>query len=120
MNDLDQVSKMSDCVTSKVAGLVSRLRIAHHVPGRVRLKLEEGAGLAGAAAEVQAFVKSLDAVDGIGAVSLNLLARSCTVEYDPRRIAPNAWRDLIAGVDSPDAERLAEILAERWSLIAAQ
>lgn len=111
---------MSDCVTSKVSGLVSCLRIAHHVPGRVRLKLEGGAGLAGAVAEVQAFVKLLEAVEGIGAVSLNLLARSCTVEYDPRRIAPNAWRDLVAGVDSPEAARLAEILAHRWSLVVAQ
>lgn len=107
---------MSDCVASSLEGLVSRLRIVHHVPGRVRFKLDEGAGLSGALAEAQAFVKSLDRVEGIAAIKLNVLARSCTVEYDPSRIPPTAWRDLIGGLESPDAERLAGILGECWGL----
>lgn len=106
---------MADCVTSSLESLVARLRIAHHVPGRVRFKLDEGAGLSGALAEAQAFLKSLDSVEGIAAIKLNVLARSCTVEYDPSHIPPAAWGDLIGGAASPEADRLAGVLAERWA-----
>lgn len=106
---------MSDCVASSLEGLVCRLRIAHHVPGRVRFKLDDGAGHAGALAEAHAFVQSLDAIEGISAIKLNPLARSCTVEYDPSRIPPTAWKDLVGGVASPEADRLAGILAARWA-----
>lgn len=117
---MHRVVNMSDSVSSSLAGLVSRLRIAHHVPGRVRFKLEEGTGLSGALAEAKAFVDSLDAVDGISAINLNLLARSCTVEYDPKRISPLAWKDLVGGIDSPEAAALSGLLAQRWAVVRAR
>jgi len=81
------------------------LRVAHHIPGRIRLKLatEGETGLRDALAEVKRFVGAASTAPGIRAVSLNLLARSCLVEYDPAQIAPAAWTDLIAGNRSAQA-----------------
>ncbi|CCG42441.1 HMA2 domain-containing protein [Magnetospirillum molischianum] len=81
------------------------LRIAHHIPGRIRLKLAaEGQGsLNDVLADVKRFVATASTAPGIRAVSLNLLARSCLVEYDPKQIAPAAWTDLIDGTRSAEA-----------------
>lgn len=89
------------------------LRIAHHIPGRVRLKLaaEAGADLGAAVTEVKAFIGAVTSIPGIRAVSLNPLARSCVVEYDPARIPPAAWADLIGGTPSAAAQALAEAIA---------
>jgi hypothetical protein len=88
------------------------LRIAHHIPGRVRLKLavENGSGLIDAA-EAKRFIRSVTGVPGIRAVSLNPLALSCVVEYDPALISPSVWNDLVAGTRSAAAEALLQAIA---------
>lgn len=89
------------------------LRIAHHIPGRVRLKLagDSQSGLAQAIDEARRFVKSVATTAGIRSVDLNPLARSCVVEYDPEVIPPAAWQDMVDGVRSPAAETLLRTLA---------
>lgn len=79
--------------------VAARLRIAHHLPGRVRLKLEAelSAAQQRAIGEARQLLEALGGVPGIRTVKLNLLARSCTVEYDPTRIPPAAWEQLVAG-----------------------
>jgi hypothetical protein len=89
------------------------LRIAHQIDGRVRLKVDAtvfddpklnglGPGRLRAA---------LSAVRGVHAVSLNLLARSCVVEYDSAVIPDAAWRDLLAGHQTDAAMTLLDLLA---------
>lgn len=92
-----------------IAGL---LRIAHHIPGRVRLKLGASAeaGLAQAMETAKGFVACVTGVAGIRSVSLNPLARSCLVEYDPVVIPPAAWDDLIGGTRSAVADTLVQAL----------
>lgn len=93
--------------------LAALLRIAHHVPGRVRLKLssDDDVALASVVASARQFQQTMADAPGIRAVSLNLLARSCVVEYDPGRIPPAAWPDLLAGTRSAAAEVLLQALA---------
>ncbi len=88
------------------------LAIAHHIPGRVRLKLVDEA----AAAVVLTggrfpSPERLRAVAGIRAVKLNLLARSCVVDYDPAVVPPPAWVDLLAGQRSAASDPLVAALA---------
>lgn len=85
----------------RFAGLA---RIAHHIPGRVRLKLE-GTTEDGAT-DVRRFIDAATRAVGIRSVNVNPLARSCVVEYDPALIAPDAWQDMVDGTRSPHAERL--------------
>lgn len=93
--------------------LASALRIAHHIPGRVRLKLDPASGgaLASVLGDVTALHRALSGSPGIHSVSVNALALSCTIEYDPGRIPSSAWADVLNGAASPGAETLLRILA---------
>ena len=88
------------------------LRVAHHVPGRIRLRLAdrpEPLGL-GTIDDAQRFATAIAAADGIGRISLNPLARSCTVEYDPAIIPPSAWEAVLSGQPAAGADILLQTL----------
>lgn len=95
--------------------LVARLHIAHHIPGRIRLKLEQAlsASQTQAIGDARRLIDSLAGLPGIRKVDLNLMARSCTIEYDPARIAPAGWEHVVGGVDSPQANTLLALLGSR-------
>ena len=88
------------------------LRIAHHIPGRVRLKLvvEGDFALDGGIDAAKRFIRSITAIPGIRSVNLNPLARSCVVEYDPALIPPAAWQDVVSGTGSAEAEVLLQAI----------
>ncbi|PKU24715.1 heavy-metal-associated domain-containing protein [Telmatospirillum siberiense] len=98
------------------------LRVAHHIPGRIRL------GVAGGAEQpewgddplgkARRFSQALTGVSGIRSVRLNPLARSCTVEYDPSAIPPAAWQDLLSGTGSAAADKLRAIFLAAESAAA--
>lgn len=92
--------------------MAASLSIAHHIPGRIRLKLSGAATSApsGAAERVLHFCRIAPDVPGIRTAKLNPLARSCVVEYDPAAIPPAAWEDLAEGRRSEPAERLLHLL----------
>ncbi|ATE61090.1 heavy-metal-associated domain-containing protein [Thauera sinica] len=99
----------------ELRGGLAGVRIAHHIRGRVRLKLEpQEAAFELPDRRVRAFQDILDRIPGVHAVQLNLLARSCTVRYDPDVIPMQAWGDFMAGVDSGAAEILERILHDAW------
>lgn len=91
--------------------LAAALTIAHHIPGRVRLKLDGAAerGLVALADDARALHRALTGAEGIRSVALNPLARSCTIEYDPTVIPPSAWPDLLRGEASAAARTLLRI-----------
>lgn len=93
---------------STLLRFVERLQIAHHVPGRIRLKLSGPISdeMIAMADEARRFGKALAAIDAIRSISLNPLARSCVVEYDARAIPPSAWSHLVAGKATPEGETL--------------
>lgn len=98
----------------------SSVQIAHHIAGRIRFKvgaIELDAEGRAALADARKFQHALDSIPGVKAIRLNLLARSCTVEYDPAVIPPQAWLDLLAGVDSPAAQRLLDIIRRKYEAV---
>ncbi|MDV7212058.1 HMA2 domain-containing protein [Azotobacter beijerinckii] len=89
------------------------IRVVHHIQGRIRLKLVAGyESLAGQGRQARQFQSILDRTPGVHGVRVNLLARSCTVEYDPQVIPVEAWDDFLTGVESPAAAILEQILRE--------
>lgn len=96
------------------------LRIAHHIPGRIRLKLAGDLDSAqlDAIADAKRFGRALDDVPGIRSVKLNLLARSCTLEYDASVIPAAAWGDFLEGARTPAAERLLDIVSAKYRELA--
>ncbi|MDO5103755.1 MAG: hypothetical protein Q4D91_12815 [Lautropia sp.] len=99
-----------------LAHFVPFLKIAHQIPGRVRFKFStraaNGVGFDGPANSSEALAQVLKQTRGIKDISWNLLARSCTVSYDPRVIPDRAWVDLLAGHQSTAADTLHAILEE--------
>ena len=89
----------------------TRLCLAHHLPGRVRLKLVDGGADAPPLAEIQTFLAALKSCPGIASAEINLLARSCLVLYDTKVIRPSAWSDLVEGRDSPELLALLRAVA---------
>ncbi len=99
-----------------VRELAPTVAVAHHIAGRIRLKLDGGLpvfadGRQPTLAEVQA---ALAAMNGVRSVRINLLARSCTVEYDAKVIPPTAWSDLLNGTESPAADALVGALRTQY------
>ena len=93
--------------------MAAALAIAHHIPGRIRLKLAGTAAVpAGVVARVRQFCRVAPEVPGIRSAKLNPLAGSCVVEYDPAAIPPAAWEELSRGQPTEAAERLLRRLVE--------
>ncbi|MDR3212965.1 MAG: cation transporter [Azoarcus sp.] len=95
---------------------IALVDIAHHIPGRIRLKLNADVedlrriGHAG----IKRLDDALDAVPGVRRVHLNKLARSIIVEYDNRAIPDRAWPDLLANRFSPEATALLNRLRDGY------
>lgn len=114
---LDVLSAHDIDVRLLVERLAPNLRIAHQVRGRVRLKLDvaamENVIPARAARQLDGLFKN---IRGIRSAQLNLLARSCVVEYDADVIPDAAWPDLIAGRASSAAAELVAALGEKYDV----
>lgn len=83
--------------------------VAHHVPGRLRLRLDPQLREHPAAREFGQWSAN---GSGILATRLNPMARSLVVEYDPKRIDPDNLEKFLVGADDEQAMALAETLAK--------
>ncbi len=104
---------------------ISRVQIAHHIPGRIRLRLsmsDRPPQLNGREqsliAQATGFKEALDNISGVRSIRVNVMARSCTVEYDHRVIPFKAWPDLIEGKASAEAGILKRIIEKKYAEVA--
>ncbi|MBK1735631.1 hypothetical protein CKO15_10105 [Halorhodospira abdelmalekii] len=104
--------------------MLSRVRIAHHISGRIRLKLDLDLAASGFRLPSADALKQANAVlqrlPGIAAVRINPYARSCLIEYDPEQIPDAAWSDLLTGHDSAATATLQRLIAETLEERAVQ
>jgi len=96
----------------------SLVRIAHHIPGRIRLKLnadmEKLRKIEHPGIDTRRFVEALNTIPGVRQLRLNKLARSVTVDYDNTIIPDQAWPDLLENRASPEATALRDCLQEKF------
>lgn len=76
------------------------VEVAHHLPGRLRLRYRRHADAPPAAGPLESAVKLLD---GVVAARVNDRARSLVVEYDATRVEPAALVAAIAGLTQAEA-----------------
>ena len=94
------------------------IRIAHHICGRIRLKLVvRPVSLELSRTQARAFQTLLATTPGVRSVDINVLARSCTVHYDPSVIPESAWSDLLSSTASDAAGILKSILYDTYQEI---
>lgn len=95
-------------------------RIVHHLAGRIRLKFDGGRLLTERIPSLPAesLRDALATIPGVKSVKFNLLARSCTLEYDPDVIPHDAFPDLVACRDTPAAQALLSALRAKYAEIS--
>lgn len=93
------------------------LSIAHHIPGRVRLKLEkpqEAQEFGLSIDDATKFTEALRQSKGVRSTSLNIIALSCTVNYDTNVIPVETWTNLLSNhSNQQDLDRQASMLIEQ-------
>jgi hypothetical protein len=95
----------------KLVAFLGQVKIAHHIRGRIRLKLlSYPQGLSPSELHPQHFQSIVERIPGVRSVRINILAGSCLVDYDPAMIPDQAWKDFIAGENSAAAVILEQIL----------
>jgi hypothetical protein len=86
------------------------LKIAHHIPGRIRLRV--GADVVKDLGKVdpRVFDRILGAIDGIEDVRINPAAGSVVVRYSTSRIQASWWETLVKGEDGKAITLLRRLL----------
>ncbi len=79
--------------------IIPHLEVAHHIPGRIRLRISSSGIESLRSVDLASHV---DQVPGILSVRVNPLALSAIVEYDPERLDPGLWEDLAGLRDRPE------------------
>ncbi|MGQ3674504.1 hypothetical protein ACT6QH_03245 [Xanthobacter sp. TB0139] len=82
--------------------------IAHHVPGRIRMKLDMKALAHLPKVDPSPFVDLIARVQGVQSTRVNKAALSVVVEYDPKKIAFPIWEKLLKA----DAAEVTQILQQ--------
>lgn len=94
-------SGSSDCpATTLLLAARRHCWIAHHVPGRLRLRFDPLAMLGVLNGRVNDLEAVLGQVPGITRTELNLGASSLVIHYDAARLDAAAWERLVAGSEA--------------------
>lgn len=75
-------------------------RIAHHVPGRLRLRFDPLGLTAALGGRLAALDAALARVAGIERTELNVTACSLVIHYDTRRLEAASWDRLLTGSEA--------------------
>lgn len=83
----------------KLSDLLQLLGIAHHIPGRIRLKVlsveqaqARGLGLD----DVERFLSALRQIEGIQSVKLNTVSLSCVIDYNTEVVSHDTWSAMLS------------------------
>lgn len=104
-------------IISQISHFLPCLDIAHHIPGRIRLKLSLHAlGQMDAAIRkhAQTVLAMLGEISGVNAIRINPVAMTCVIEYDTEVIPSQAWPDFLEGRPTPESEVLLQIVKQKY------
>ena len=86
------------------------LKIAHHIPGRIRLRVGTSVFKDLGKIDTGIFDKILGAIDGIRDVRVNAVAGSVVIAYTPRLIQSSWWETLLKADDDKATALLQRLL----------
>ena len=92
--------------------LLEEAEIAHHIPGRIRLRFNHSIvtklpKLNGIEKEIQKLANQIEAIKNI---RLNLFAGSVVVQYNTEILSPDFWQEVVAEKDIEQLKEKAMIL----------
>lgn len=94
---------------ARMRQLRSHIAIVHHVPGRIRVRLDAALRHRSLGIDRAPLQGLFAAVGGIQEVHINPSVGSVVIQYDPHWIAPEDWETLVQGDDTQ-----ARVLFDRW------
>jgi len=83
--------KTPDQVVEILMNLAPHAEIAHHIPGRVRLKILLSGFALARKSDLKGLAKS---IPGVLKMRLNIFARSMIIDYDQEKLSPQLWEDM--------------------------
>jgi hypothetical protein len=86
------------------------LRIAHHIPGRIRLRIAASVFKELGGVDRSLFDRILGAIDGINDVRVNAAAGSVVIAYAPAKIRSHWWDTLLQAEDGQAIALLRQLL----------
>ncbi len=96
-----------------VVRLLPHVEIAHHIPGRIRLRvLPSGYWLA----QQGDIGEAVQEIPGVHSIRVNTAARSITIEYDREKVPRELWEKIEQLKDRPELGE--EIAAQLRELVA--
>ena len=96
------------------------LKIAHHIPGRIRLRVGASVFKDLGKVDTQVFDRILGAIDGIRDVRVNAAAGSVVIAYTPTMIQSSWWETLLKADDDKATALLQRLLdAELAPVVSA-
>jgi len=102
-----------DQVVDTLMTLAPHAEIAHHIPGRVRLKILLSGFAVARKLDLKGLTKS---IPGVLKLRLNLFARSIVIDYDQEKLSPRLWEDISRLRNAPAmTAALKERLLALWS-----
>jgi hypothetical protein len=103
----DSNNSVKQKAIQQILRLAPHTEIAHHIPGRIRLKiLVSGVNMA-RDLDFDAIARQ---IPGLLNAKAKVLSRSVVIDYDPRRLPPDLWEELGRVRARPE---LMSMLAER-------
>ncbi len=92
--------------------LLEEAEIAHHIPGRIRLRFNHSIltrlpKVNGIEKEIQKIVNQIEAIKNI---RLNLFAGSVVVQYDTDIFPPDFWQEVVTEKDVGQLKKMARRL----------
>ena len=89
------------------------LKIVHHVPGRIRLRVGMALFKELGGVDKGLFDRILRSIDGIKDVRINPSAASVVISYSPSNLQPNWWDTLVHGGDSQAMNLLERLVSTK-------
>ena len=94
----NQKTGNGDVLIDRLIQIAGQTGIAHHIPGRIRLKVKLSGLLLAQGLEAADLMKYFR---GIQDARTNAAARSIVISYDTEVIAPDLWERLVNGEKDP-------------------
>lgn len=106
---------MSEIDIRPLLTLRRHLRIVHHVPGRVRMRIAARLFTELGNISVDRLNLLLDEIPGIDDVRINAAAGSVVITYTVGEIPPGWWETLVQGDEAEAVELLSRLLSNHPS-----
>jgi hypothetical protein len=114
------VGAVTSAALDTLLALRGHVNIAHHVRGRIRLRIAPTLTRNTAQVDRKQIEQALRAIDGIVTVRVNPVAGSVVVEYAPDRIPPDTWIALLQGAPEEARIRLQSLLGADVESVASE